>query len=500
MKTNHLLKAMTLTFSYSFFSTFPPATVAITDQQIIQGLEVVGDFEAAYPLAYQLAETQNTYATWREVATKYAQFDSDGKLYLHTWQQAQRVNTDATYRDFLTLRPTAALNLHTIHAIFKLVKTSDKVADYVHFMETFPNTVEAMEALLRVQELAFVRAKQANDPVIYDAFVTTFQGAKQVPEALQLALAAERKAVAEEEQNANYETHERLARRLFNEARLAEKEQNSLVAARRYALLTEERFQDTKVMTELLDREERLAFQKLMETKQTDIVNQIGKMQDAVVQTINVQTQYLGDTIVKELQTQGQQLEAVIATHNRVLTQQLQAINQNMDKLGRQQLVMGGAGLVVSALTGGLVYQGFSQTNQSLGELNQSVQESGKNNVIANIAGKVVSDVAKPVIESYLSNPGTTPTGGGSSFNLASVVSDVAKPVIESYLSNPGTTPTGGGSSFNIALDVVGCATASVGAVTTGGSAVVPAVWKCSKAIVHVVGPFIPSIKTWKFW
>jgi hypothetical protein len=467
MKTNYFLKAFTLTFTYSLFSVFSPPTVALTDQEIVRSLEAVGDFEAAYPLAYQLAETQNTYTAWREVATKYTQFDSAGKVYLHTWQQAQRVNAEATYQDFLTLRPAAALNLHVIHAIFELIKASDKVADYVRFMERFPNTVEALEALLRVQELAFARAKQANNPVIYDAFVTTFPGAKQIPEAIQLALAVERKAVEAEDQKVDYETHERLARRLYNEARLAEKEQQSLVVARRYGLLNEERFRDTKVVTELLDREERLAFQKLMATKQTDIVNQIKGMQDAVVQTIQDQTQYLGNTIVKELQTQGQRLEEVIATHHRVLTQQLQAINQNVDRVGRQQLVMGIAGLTGLALVGGLSYQGFAQTNQSLGEINQSVQEGEKNKVLANVGGTIVSDVAKPVIESYLSNPGTSPTGGGNPSNIAS--------------------------------DVVGCATASVNAVATGGLATVPAVWKCTMTIAHIVGPFVPAIKAWKF-
>lgn len=453
MKTNYFLKAFTLTLTYSLFSAYPLPTVALTDQQIVQGLEIIGEFEAAYPLAYQLAEKQNTYLAWRELATKYAQFDSNGKVYLYTWQQAQRVNTEATYRDFLTLRPAATLNLHVIHAIFELVKASDQVADYVRFMETFPNTVEAIEAVLRVQELAFERAKQANNPVIYDAFVTTFQGAKQVPEAIQLALAVEQTAVAAEDQKVNYETHERIARRLYNEARLAEKAQQPLVVARRYELLNEERFRDTKVVTELLDREERLAFQKLMETKQIDIVNQIKGMQEAVVDTIQAQTHYLGDTIVKELQTHGQHLEGVIATHNRALTQQLQAINQSIDQVGRQQLISGIAGLSGLVLVGGLVSQGFARSNQSLAEINHSVQESEKNHPVTIV--------------------GMTPVG---------------------------MTPTGGGNLSNLASDVVGCATASVGVVTTGGLATIPAVWKCTMTIVHIVGPLVPAIKAWKFW
>lgn len=447
MKTN-FLKTFTLTLIYSFLTAFPPPTVALTDQQIVQGLEVVGDFEAAYSLAYQLAEKQNTYTAWREVATKYAQFDSDGNVYLYTWQQAQRVNAEATYQDFLTLRPVAALNLHVIHAIFELVKASDKVADYVRFMERFPNTVEAIEALLRVQELAFARAKQANDPVIYDAFVTTFQGAKQIPEAIQLALTVERKAVAAEDQNVDYETHERIARQLYNEARLAEKEHTSLVAARRYALLNEERFRDTKVVTELLDREERLSFQKLMATKQTDIVNQIKGMQDAVVQTIQDQTQYLGNTIVKELQTQGQRLEEVITTQNRAMTQQLQAINQNLQVQGQQ-----------------------------LQAINQTLQVQGQH------LDEVIATHNRALAQ-----------------QLQAINQNVDKVGRLQLVRGIDSPPLTGGEKLGIASDVVRCATASATAVATEGLAIGPALLNCGTMIAKIVGPLISMIKTWKFW
>ncbi|GEM_PF-1193310 len=448
MKTNYLLKAFTLTLTYSLFSAFPLPTVALTDQQIVQGLEIIGEFEAAYPLAYQLAEKQNTYLAWRELATKYAQFDSNGKVYLYTWQQAQRVNTEATYRDFLTLRPAAALNLHVIHAIFELVKASDQVADYVRSMETFPNTVEAIEAVLRVQALAFERAKQANNPVIYDAFVTTFQGAKQVPEAIQLALAVEQKAVEAEDQKVDYETHERLARRLFNDARLAEKEQKSLVAARRYALLIEERFRDTKVMTELLDREERLAFQKLLVTKQMDLANQIKGMQDAVVQTIQAQTQQLGDTIVKELQAQERRLEEVMVSQHRALMQQVQAIDQTLQVQGQQ----------LQAINRNLQVQGqhleemIATHNRALAQQLQAVNQN-------------VDKVGKLQLVRGMESPSLS-----------------------------------GGEKLGIASDVVRCASTTVTAVVTEGLAIGPALMNCGTMIAKIVGPLVATIKTWKFW
>jgi hypothetical protein len=282
----------------------------------------------AYPLAIQLAQQQNTYAAWRQVTTQYAQFDTSGRAYLQTWQQAQKANQEAIYKDFITLKPQSALNRHAIHAIFELTKASNDIADYLRFMEEYPDSVESVEALLQIHKIAFERAKQKHEPLIYDAFVTTFQGAQQIPEAIKLAFEAEKQAIAEKDNGSTYEQHERLARRLYNEARLAEKAQNLLVAARKYLLLDLDRFRDTKVLTELLDRDERRLYQKLMQTQLSEIDQSIKEMREAVVETIQVQTQHLEQAVVKELRDQGQRLENVIATHNRVLAEELKQINR----------------------------------------------------------------------------------------------------------------------------------------------------------------------------
>ena len=294
---------------------------AVSDAEILKGLEILGDWEAAYPLARQLAKQQNTYQAWKQVAVKYAQYDTDKQNYLKTWQLAQQLNQLEIYKDFITLYSESPLNLLAIQAIFKLTQASDDVNAYRHFMMDFPASVEALQALLRVQEIAFSHAQQVGDPDVYDRFVVAFPNAKQTVKAIENAYVVEKQSLEVILTGENHEEIEYIARRLFNEARMAEKESpNSPTAARKYRLLNEiDAFKDTKVFTELLDREERLAYQKLMLNQQTKINESINQLQAAVVQAIQAQTQVLGDTIAEQTALQTQKFDQLIATHQQML-------------------------------------------------------------------------------------------------------------------------------------------------------------------------------------
>jgi len=306
---------------------------SISDDEIIQGLETLGDLEAAYSLAYEIAKQQNTYERWRDIAIKYAQFDTDNKAYLQAWQQTYKLNQEAIYRDFLTIKPQSPFNRYAIHALFKLIKSSDNLEKYQQFLAEFPDVIESIEAVLKMHEIAFQRAKEINAPLVFDAFVTTFYGAKQIPMAIEQAFKAEKLTIEKTvSQTKNYEEREYIARRLFNQARIAEKPDNSLLAARKYRLLNLEIFIETQVFTELLDREERLAYQKLMADKQAEIAKSIQEMREAIVETIQVQTQHLENTVVNELQRQGQSLEEIIAEQNRLLTEKLDTVNKNLQQ------------------------------------------------------------------------------------------------------------------------------------------------------------------------
>ncbi len=323
-----------------------PRVWSITDKQIVQALESLEDWEAAYPLAYQIAQQENTYYLWRNIAKKYARFDTHQRAYLQAWQHAYRLNQEAIFRDFLKINPKSPFNRYAIHALFKIIKASKDIGKYQRFITEFPTVIESIEALLKTHEITFQRAKEVNDPLVYDAFVETFYGAKQIPQAIELAFQAEKEILEKAiSKTKNYEDREYIARRLFNEARIAEKAGNSLVATRKYRLLNLRLFIETQVFTELLDREERLAYQKLMLKKQTETTESIKEMREAVIETLQVQTTKLGETITQELQAQGKNLEEIIAEQNRLLTEKLDTVNKNLG-----QGYMGGVGADLAEL------------------------------------------------------------------------------------------------------------------------------------------------------
>jgi len=90
-----------------------PIVHAIKDAEIVQGLETLGEWEAAYPLACQLAEKQDNYQAWRDIAKKYAEFDANNTAYLQAWQQVQLIDSQKAYQeDFFTLKPDSAFNVN----------------------------------------------------------------------------------------------------------------------------------------------------------------------------------------------------------------------------------------------------------------------------------------------------------------------------------------------------------------------------------------------------
>ncbi len=323
-----------------------PRVWSITDKEIVQALESLEDWDAAYPLAYQIAQQENTYQLWRKIAGKYASFDTHQRAYLQAWQHAYRLNQEAIFRDFLKINPDSPFNRYAIHALFKLIKASKDIKKYQAFIKEFPNVIESIEALLKTHEITFQRAKEVNEPLVYDAFVETFYGAKQIPQAIELAFHAEKERVEKDiSKTKSYEEREYIARGLFNEARIAEKAQNSLVATRKYRLLNLKLFIETEVFTELLDREERLAYQKLMLEKQAETTESIKEMREAVIESLQVETKELGDKVTLELQAQGKNLEEIIDEQNRLLTEKLDTVNKNL-----RQGYMGGVGADLAEL------------------------------------------------------------------------------------------------------------------------------------------------------
>ncbi len=300
--------------------------MAITDQQIIQGLEMLQEWEAAYPLVYKQAVEIDDYPSWRNLAAIYADYDTNDEAYVLTWNKARELDNEGAYQDFIKIRDVSPYNPIAIHRIFELRQALDTIQGYLDFIELFPNSVEAVQAMLRIHEIAFSRAQEENVPEVYDAFIITFPEAKQVPEAIKLAFSAELDSLESETQpglldfKSRYysdENKERIARRIFNEGRVAENAKDELVMDRKYRLLSQELFHDSEVFTEMLDRNERQAHEQRMILHQERIQGNIKTLKSAVV---------------NELKTTASQLEDAIRDHNRRVKQQFQKVYDDVNQ------------------------------------------------------------------------------------------------------------------------------------------------------------------------
>jgi hypothetical protein len=163
---------------------------AIDDQMILQQLESLGKHKLAFPLAYQLAQKQDNYDIWHDLAKKYENVDTQFASYLQAWKKADQINTQETYEKFLELRPDSMFNLMPIHRIFELVKAKNSIEEYAKFIEKFgekfPVAIEFIDAFNKIQELSFEKAKQINTvDVLYD-FIKTFPNSPLLEEAIKV--------------------------------------------------------------------------------------------------------------------------------------------------------------------------------------------------------------------------------------------------------------------------------------------------------------------------
>lgn len=343
-----------LTACAVFCYTAPPVW-GLDHQKVIDFLEAAEDWETAYSVVKQDATQANTYRAWRNLADKYAGFDINGANYLRTWQLANQANQVEIYQDFLQIRPGTLLNVNAIHSIYGLTCGNHDIDGLLYFIETYPDTVEAIEATLIVQELTFSHAKKLDTPESYDTFLEFFPVAQQVPEAMELAFQAERRTVEAHNAKLDAEKHQSFARQIFNDARVIESEANPtktaapehqdhvvpIAAARKYRLLLElPMFRDTKVVTELLDRHERTAYHRL-ELAQLEAINHnVKTMNDAIVEALQMQieaTKHQGALIAATVQNQTDVIQEVgkdiTETMNKNTATITTAVNQVRDSV-----------------------------------------------------------------------------------------------------------------------------------------------------------------------
>lgn len=425
-----------------FIWSLSSSVMAFTQEDFLRSLEKMGEWQTAYPLALQVAQQKNTYEAWRDVALKYQSFDKDGMAYLRAWQQAHQRKDIEVYKNFMSLRPQAELNIHAIHMIYQLTEKIGSVAAYREFVEQFPGAIEAIDALLKMQRLFFEEVKKENTSDAYDAFVVFFPQAEQAPDAIQASYNLEKQTLeqeihsldcrkeGEEKRICEMEAKERIARKLFNDARKAEIESKkslsenekmesearktrfSLMSARKYDILMNSHlFDETKVLTENLDRDERFAFQNQLLEKQKEIKSAIDDMKTAVVAAIKEQTGILGGKL-DTLDNSVKSVEQAIIAHQRHMEEQLATIGQGIEQGNatlkslqlEQEKVSNGSlwllgGLLISqaskiafdVVVSSMVITHQQRTEEQLASINQRIESGNTTTSVLSLGSSLVN-------------------------------------------------------------------------------------------------------------
>lgn len=284
-------------FFLSAFVLLPRFSQAeMSDFEVAETLLIQNKPKLAYPLAVSYAQELDSYDGYRTFVKKFPQAPQRPEIYNKAFEKIKQIHSEKGYDDFIGLIPLTPQNFMAIGEQYKLFREMDAISEYERFIKKFPNTPEAAYALERIYEIAFGRAKEADIVEVYDQYIRTFPYAGQVKNVQGLALDAERRNIARELKGgwadsirsyfgSNQQQREAIATRVFNEGRQAEKTGEMFIAKRKYDILQAE-FKDTKALTEFLNREERLGYEKAMTEYQERIINEVRSVKSAVdVQT-----------------------------------------------------------------------------------------------------------------------------------------------------------------------------------------------------------------------
>lgn len=306
-------------------------------------------------LVVDWAEEENSYAVWRAANQHFAAIDPQALLYDALWQVVEKIDQKQVYQDFMAVRADSPEHHRfAVYRQYALAEKANTVKAYRAFMSEYPESIEALAALQRVQTIAFQHIQKHKNPELYDLFVKTFPDAPQVPAARQAAyeLLSEDMQRRLQSGGQHFENYQILANELYNQGWLAENaaKQTSdpaeqaaqwLIAKRNYALL-EQHFPGSNALSNYLQREENRAFhsanqayQAAMLQAQAAHLETLYAIHQEVIAAKNEISGLRGDIQGLQGELQGirsevQGLRGDVQTQTAMQVQYLQAIDDNI--------------------------------------------------------------------------------------------------------------------------------------------------------------------------
>lgn len=170
---------------------------AITDQKQLAKLNKVpindslirNFLDTICRLALEDASSANTVDSYEQYLSfyKYAEkrliTETIKKRNLAAFSDACKLNTIASYQDFIRKYPEAEqqeeAKAKRDAIAFQNAKTIDKIDSYELFIQNYPFAKEVTEATERIHELAYSEAEKENNAAAYKKFIDSYSDSKQ---------------------------------------------------------------------------------------------------------------------------------------------------------------------------------------------------------------------------------------------------------------------------------------------------------------------------------
>lgn len=284
-------------FYFLLYLSWIPALSAMTNQDLLEDLLTLGEVDLAAGIHMEIADQANHYQPWKAIVlTDVYPMAIRDAAYVNALRVARAQDDGALYRDFITLRGPetvlAAVALADIYAQVEAVGTMDA---YAGFMEEFPNSLKAVEALLRLHEVAFAAAEARQTPEAYDSFVVNFPEAEQASLAQARAYALAREALLALGASLSVDEREFQARVLRQDAMIAMRSGHPTKPARNFRLLEEmQMFRGTEELSKLLEYQETAEYREALLSVEQEQAALLAAVRDGVDEIVHLQGQQVG--------------------------------------------------------------------------------------------------------------------------------------------------------------------------------------------------------------
>lgn len=265
--------AFGLTAFLCFCLSLATAT-AVDLEKAVEMLEAAGDYETAEPIAFKLTQEKPEHYYRVKFLSRYPASDFAEVVYLQTWRDIKDARNIPMLRSFVKAMPGGAHSLEALDRLFELYREEDTILGYQEYIRDFPNSPKAVDALQSIFRLALRRAVTHADKLdsvdFFDEYIRTFPTSPYLEEANRKAEEMEYAAITDTLGGISLgnlfsnrqQQKETIARKLYNEMRFWQRNGQLLIGQRKYNLLQKDLFIDTEAYTEMMDREETIAFRK----------------------------------------------------------------------------------------------------------------------------------------------------------------------------------------------------------------------------------------------